>query len=259
MKISIITVCFNAEKTIASTISSVNRQANVDVEHIFIDGQSTDNTCAIIKKFKRYSGPLVCEKDNGVYDAMNKGLKLASGEVIGFLNADDEYFDDNILTEVDNCFSDALVDACYADLIYVDRDNTSKLVRYWRSRDYSDGLFEKGWMPAHPTFFVRRSVYEKLGRFDLDFRRQADFELSMRFLAVNKIKSVYIPRIFVKMRMGGLSNNNLMGIIKGNFEAYKACKKNKLKVNALFIFRKILSRLPQYFSRPVKSEWERIN
>lgn len=191
------------------------------------------------------------EPDHGIYDAMNKGIAKTSGEIIGILNADDFYANDTILDQVANVFSDTTVDACYADLVYVDQKNTNQVKRYWQSKPFRRGLFEKGWMPAHPTFFVRKKIYEQYGGFDLNFPRQADFELTMRFLEVNNIKSVYVPNIWVKMRVGGVSNNSVRGVLEGNIEAYRACRKNRLRVSMLpFIIRKMLSRVPQFFKRP---------
>lgn len=192
----------------------------------------------------------VSEADRGIYDAMNKGITMASGEVIGTLNADDVYADDTVLSQVAEAFADPTVEACYADLVYVGKHNPDKVVRYWKSCRYEAGLYERGWMPAQPTFFVRRRVYEQFGTFDLNFPRQADFELTMRFLAAHQIRSAYIPRIWVKMRMGGISNNSVRGVILGNLEAWRACRKNKLEVGLFFIFTKIMSRVPQFFSRP---------
>ncbi|HAJ80180.1 MAG TPA: glycosyl transferase [Fibrobacteres bacterium] len=247
---SIITVCYNSVSTIEDTLLSVANQKHTNKEHIVIDGASTDATMETVR---RYSSILrsISEPDRGVYDAMNKGIAMATGEIVGTLNADDVYADDSVLAQVAEIFTDPNVDACYADLVYVDQYDSAKIVRYWKSRDYREGLFECGWMPAHPTFFVRRSVYERFGDFDLSFHRQSDFELTLRFLAIHKIKSVYIPKIWVKMRMGGVSNNSISGIIEGNIEAYKACRKNNLDVYMLpFIARKLFSRLPQFFKKP---------
>lgn len=250
MKISIVTVCFNSEATLSDTIGSIANQSYPEKEHIIVDGASQDGTMDIVRSSPsifRY----VSEPDKGVYDAMNKGIEMATGDVVGTLNADDFYYDDTVLSQVAEVFTDPKVEACYADLIYVDKLDTNKIVRYWKSCDYRPGLFERGWMPAHPTFFVRRSVYRKFGGFDLDFRRQADFELTMRFLATHGIVSRYIPSIWVKMRMGGVSNNSILGVIKGNLEAYRACRKNGLDVRMLpFIARKVLSRIPQFFRKP---------
>lgn len=248
MKISIITVCYNSAETIADTIASVASQQYSEHEHIIVDGDSSDGTIDILKNAKSLA-LYVSEPDRGIYDAMNKGLRLASGEVVGLLNADDFYADDTVLNQVAEVFKNPAVDACYADLVYVDQQDTSKIIRYWKSRDFEPGLFQQGWMPAHPTFFVRRGVYERLGGFDLRFPRQADFELTMRFLEVHGIQSLYVPRIWVRMRVGGASNNNIRGVIKGNLEAYRACKLHQLKVGPLFIPRKILSRVPQFFTK----------
>ncbi|SDK12169.1 Glycosyl transferase family 2 [Methylophilus rhizosphaerae] len=249
MKVTIITVCYNSAETISDTISSIASQQYRNKEHIIVDGESKDKTVDIIKyapSVTRY----ISEPDKGIYDAMNKGIKLATGDIIGLLNADDFYADDTVLTQVAETFGDPTVQACYADLVYVDKNDTSRVLRYWKSRPFRAGLFKHGWMPAHPTFFVRREAYEQWGNFNLDFPRQADFELTMRFLEIHRIKSVYIPRIWVKMRIGGASNNSIKGIIKGNLEAYRACKLHNLAVGPFFIVRKVLSRIPQFFSKP---------
>lgn len=249
MKISIITVCFNSASTIEETILSVAAQKYADKEHLVIDGASTDDTVEILRRHSSIAH-WVSEADRGIYDAMNKGVAMASGEIVGTLNADDVYADDTVLSQIAEVFADPAVEACYADLVYVDKHHPDKVVRYWKSCPYKAGLFERGWMPAHPTFFVRRRVYEQFGTFDLNFSRQADFELTMRFLAVHGIKSVYIPRIWVKMRAGGISNNSVRGMIKGNLEAWRACRKNKLDVGPFFMLTKIMSRVPQWFARP---------
>lgn len=249
MKISVITVTYNSAATVEDTIMSVASQSYQDVEYIIVDGGSTDGILEIINRHKSKISKSISERDRGIYDAMNKGISLATGEVIGFLNADDIYADNLVLGKVASVFADSSVDACYADLVYVSRDDLNRVIRYWKSREYRKGLFRKGWMPAHPTFFARRSVYEKYGGFDLDFKFQSDFDLTIRFLEIHGIKSVYIPEIFIKMRMGGATNRNLLNIIKGNLEAYRACKKNGLNVNPFFIAIKILSRIPQFFSR----------
>ena len=250
MKVSVITVVHNCADTIEDAIRSVATQDYPDVEHIIVDGASTDGTLDVIKRHSATVAKSVSEADKGLYDAMNKGIGIAAGEVIGFLNADDVYVNSHVLSRVAEAFRHTSTDACYADLVYVSPGDPKRAVRYWKSRPYEDGLFEKGWMPAHPTFFVRRTIYQQLGGFDLAFKRQADFELTMRFLAVHKIRSVYIPEIWIRMRAGGLSNNSLSGILQGNLEAYRACRKHNLQVTPLFMARKILSRLPQFFARP---------
>jgi glycosyltransferase involved in cell wall biosynthesis len=250
MKVSVITVVRNSANTIEDAIRSVATQDYPDVEHIIVDGASTDGTLDIIKRHTATVTKYISETDKGLYDAMNKGLGMATGEVIGFLNADDVYVHSSVLSRVAEALRRTSTDACYADLVYVSPDDPSRVVRYWKSRPYEEGLFEKGWMPAHPTFFASRAIYERLGGFDLDFKRQADFELTMRFLAVHKIRSVYIPEIWIRMRTGGVSNSSLSGIWQGNLEAYRACKKHNLPVTPLFIAKKVFSRLPQFFARP---------
>jgi glycosyltransferase involved in cell wall biosynthesis len=248
-KISIITVCFNSANTIKDTLTAVANQHYPHKEHIIIDGGSTDNTLEILSKTTDINW--ISEADQGIYDAMNKGILRASGDIIGILNADDIYMHDAILSQVAEVFKDDKIQACYADLIYVDQYDLNKTVRYWKSKPYRHGSFKNGWMPAHPTFFVRRDIYEQYGSFDLNFPRQSDFDLTMRFLEVHQINSVYVPEIWVKMRMGGVSNNSLKGILKGNIEAYHACRKNGLRVNMPgFILRKIFSRVPQFFTKP---------
>lgn len=249
LKISIITVCYNSANTIGDTINSVASQTYSNKEHIIVDGSSKDSTMEIVRSSPSVSR-FLSEPDKGIYDAMNKGIKMATGAVVGILNSDDFYIDDTILTQVAEVFANPEIDACHADLVYVDQQDTNKVVRYWKSRTFVPGLFKRGWMPAHPTFFVRREIYEELGNFDLSFRFQADFELTMRFLEIYRITAMYIPKIFIKMRVGGVSNNSIINIVKGNIEAYKACKKNHLSILPIFNILKIASRIPQFFLRP---------
>ena len=247
-KISVITAVYNNVSTIEDTILSVISQTHPNVEHIIIDGASTDGTMDVIRKHMARIAVIKSEPDHGIYDAMNRGLALATGDIVGFLNGDDVYADPRVLEEIAHTIETQKVDACYGDLVYVDRKDVRKAVRYWESQTYHDGLFEKGWMPAHPTFYAKKRVYEKYGGYDLAYRRQSDFELTMRFLAVHKIKSAYIPRVLVHMRSGGASRE-LMHILEGNIEAYRACRKHSLNVTPFFIARKILSRVPQFFRR----------
>ena len=251
MKISVITVVFNAVETIEDTIKSVIDQDYDDIEHIIIDGGSTDGTLDVVNCYKDHLAKVVSEPDNGIYDAMNKGIELATGEITGNLNADDWYAHSGVLSQVANTFSaDESIDAVYGDIVYVTRKQPHNIVRYWESCSYHDGLFEKGWMPAHPSFFVKREMYSRYGKFDLDLKIQSDFELTMRLIAINRIKTRYLPGVMVKMRMGGVTNNRISNVIKGNLEAYAACRKNGLAVTPLFMVRKVLSRLPQFFRKP---------
>jgi glycosyltransferase involved in cell wall biosynthesis len=247
LKISIITVCYNSEGTITDTINSVASQSYPQVEHIVVDGASKDATMDIVRSSPSITS-YVSEPDGGIYDAMNKGIGMVTGDIVGTLNADDIYADDNVLTEVARVFADPEVDACYADLVYVAQNDTGKIVRYWKSRPFRSGLFKRGWMPAHPTFFVRKKIYENYGGYDLDFKLAADFELTMRFMEIYAINTRYIPNVWVRMRMGGATNKYVWNVIKGNLESYKACRKNGLKVGPLFPLMKVISRVPQFFS-----------
>lgn len=247
-KISVITVVHNNAATIEDTIRSVTAQTHVPVEHIIIDGASTDGTVDIVRRHADRIAIFRSEPDCGMYDAMNKGVALATGDIVGFLNADDVYADSRVLEKIAGVIEERDVDACYGDLVYVDKTDPRKITRYWKSRSFEDGLFENGWMPAHPTFYVRKRVYDRFGGYDLAYRRQSDFELTLRFLAVHRIKSAYIPEVLVRMRSGGASRG-LLHILEGNIESYRACRRHGLKVTPLFIAKKILSRIPQFFQR----------
>ncbi len=224
-------------------------QRGVEVEHVIIDGASTDQTVELIRQNQGANVRLVSEPDQGIYDAMNKGITLAIGDVVGTLNADDFYAADDVLAEVHQVMENPQIDACYADLDYVDAQNSNRIVRAWRSRSFRPGLFRAGWMPAHPTFFVRKQVYAQWGTFDPAFKLAADFELTMRFFEVGKIRARYVPHVWVKMRMGGATNRSLRNVLVGNWESYRACQKNGLRVTPFFMIRKVLSRLPQFLNR----------
>ncbi|WP_417541608.1 glycosyltransferase family 2 protein [Methylophaga thalassica] len=249
MKISIITVCFNAAETIKSTIDSIASQNYQNIEHIIVDGGSTDGTREIISSSDSVS-KYIFESDDGIYDAMNKGIKAASGDIVGILNADDFYANENVLRNVAAAFADPSIDTVYGDLVYVDKENTDMIIRYWKSRPFVPGLFQRGWMPAHPTFFVRKHYFDELGYYNTEYKIQSDFELTMRFLEIYRLTSVYLPSIMIKMRIGGASNNSLRNIIKGNIEAFRACKKNNLNIPFYFNLIKTASRLPQFWRRP---------
>jgi glycosyltransferase involved in cell wall biosynthesis len=207
----------------------VANQTYKNFEHIAIDGKSTDATLAILSAVNTHSFKFISEKDRGIYDAMNKGFSLASGEIIGFINADDFYASADILEKVAHAFESPNVDACYGDLCYVGQHDTSAIVRYWKSSTFQPKSFEEGWCPPHPTFFVRREVYERFGLFNLNYKIAADIELMMRFLEVCKIRSVYIPDVLVKMRMGGTTNRSLINIWRQNKEVLAALKSHDLR------------------------------
>ena len=219
-----------------------------------IDGASTDGTMALLEAQRERLDVLVSEPDGGIYDAMNKGIKLATGDVIGFLNSDDFYVNDNVLSRVAEVFKeDPSLDACYANLIYTDQIDTSRTVRYWRSEDFVLGAFSRGWCPPHPTFFVRHSVYERFGGFDLTYRIASDVELMMRFLEVHKIHVRHVPEVWVKMRAGGTSNKSLGNIWMQNVEILRALQRHGLNASPFRFFgQKLVSRGKQFSSRPTK-------
>ena len=251
MKISIITVTYNCVSVLTDCLNSVASQSHNNIEHVVIDGASTDGTLSLLNSKKDQLSILVSESDDGIYDAMNKGIKIAKGDIIGFLNSDDFYANNEVISKVVSEFKkEPSLDACYADLIYVNQSNTSKIVRNFKSSEFRQGLFSKGWCPPHPTFFVRRSVYERYGNFDLNYRIASDVDLMMRFLEIHKIKSRHIPEVWVKMRMGGTTNKNFKNIWAQNQEVLSSFDKNGLSVNLIiFVIYKIFSRFKQFFTR----------
>lgn len=248
MKISIITAVYNAEKTLADCIQSVLSQS-VDVEHIIIDGVSSDDTSNIIDQYLDLLAAVVSEPDKGIYDAMNKGIMMATGEVVGILNADDFYPSNNVLAKVSAVFSDPNVEACYGDLKYVDSVNVNKTARYWKAGDYNYKKFYSGWIPPHPTFFVRRSIYEKYGAFNLDLGTAADYELMLRLLFKHSINAVYIPDVLVHMRTGGKSNLSLLNRLRANRMDRRAWRVNGLKPYLWTIPLKPLRKISQWIMR----------
>lgn len=251
MKLSVITVAKNSEKTIAATIESVAAQSHAHVEHIVIDGASTDGTKSIIEKNAKRISRWISEPDKGMYDAMNKGLRMASGSAIGFLNADDVYAGPHVLARIAGVLGEAAIDACYGDLVYVDGGDTGRIVRYWQSSRYRHGLFARGWCPPHPTFYVKKTVVDRCGGFDVGYAIGNDVEFMLRLLARYRIRTAHIPEVLVKMRMGGESNRSLSNVILQNIEILKAARRNRVPVNPLsFLFLKMVSRYRQFHSAP---------
>ena len=248
MKISIITVVWNNAKTIKDAINSVLNQSYKDIEYIVIDGASTDGTIAILQSYGDKI-KFISEKDNGLYDAMNKGIRMATGDVVGILNSDDFYASNKILQIVADEFLKGNIDSVYANLEYIDANDPKRVIRYWRSKKYQEGLFRSGWHPAHPTFFVKKEIYEKYGVFDLSFKIAADYELMLRFFEKYKIISSYVDEVFVKMRIGGESNKSIKNIIKANMESYKAWKANGLYINPLVFLLKPFSKIIQFIKK----------
>ena len=246
MKVSIITVCFNSNKTIKDTIESVMSQKYDNIEYIIVDGGSTDGTLETLAKYRDQISKHISEPDTGIYDAMNKGIKLATGDIVGFLNAGDFYAVETAILQIATSFQENDCEIVYADLEYVAENNPGKTVRKWKSQPYQSGLFKKGWHPPHPTFFAKKTVFDKYGAFGLSYNIGADYELMLRFLQKYNIKTEYIPHVLVKMRSGGISNKNLYQIIKANIECYRAWRKNGLKVTPLIMLKKPVSKLVQY-------------
>ncbi len=247
--LSVITVVRNSVSTIRDCIESVKRQS-YPAEHIIIDGASDDGTLEIIQEYKSSVSQFISEPDKGIYDAMNKGIKLASGDIIGILNSDDLYPTSDTLSEVAKVFEKKNIDSCYGDLVYVNPIKTDKTRRYWRSGYFNPRRFYFGWMPPHPTFFVRRSVYEKYGFFNLALGSAADYELMLRFLLKYKISTTYLPHILVKMRNGGESNASLKNRIRANKMDRMAWKINGLKPHTWTLWMKPLRKIGQYFTNP---------
>lgn len=244
--ISIITATYNSAETIRDCLLSI-RQQTVAAEHIVIDGLSTDATASLVKESAGNKTHLVSEADNGIYDAMNKGIILAQGDVVGILNSDDFYPSDDILSTVLDTFKDPSIEACYGDLLYVDGLDTAKVIRNWHSGVFDHRKFYWGWMPPHPTFFVRRSVYQKYGMFNTELGSSADYEIMLRFLVKHKINASYIPKVLVKMRTGGISNASLRNRIEANRMDRKAWEINGLTPYPWTLWMKPVRKIGQWF------------
>jgi len=250
LKISVITVSFNSQNTLRQTIESVLSQNYDNVEFILIDGGSTDWTLDIINNYKDRINFFVSEPDKGIYDAMNKGIIAASGDVIGILNSDDFYTDEAIIKKVSDKFHESTCDAVYGDLLYVKSMDASKIFRYWKSGSFSVKKLRKGWMLPHPTFFVKKSVYEKYGLYNTQFNSASDYDMILRLLYKYKMKVEYIPSILVKMRMGGASNSSIQNRIRANKEDGLAWSKNQLNKPMFVRIKKPLQKIKQFFLKP---------
>ena len=246
MKISVITAVRDGRATIAEAIESVLAQDHPDIELIVIDGGSTDGTLDVVRRYAGRIAHLVSEPDRGIYDALNKGVRLAGGDALGFLHADDRYADARALARVAAALSDPGVDACYGDLLYVRRDDPGRVLRHWRAGPYDPGRLARGWMPPHPTFYARRALYQRLGGFDTGYRIAADYDCMLRFLA-GGAACAYIPEILVHMRAGGASNRSLGAVARKSLEDYQALRRNRVGgLGALLL--KNLSKLPQFLA-----------
>jgi glycosyltransferase len=249
VKISIITVCYNNATTIRDTIASVLSQTEKEIEYIIIDGGSTDGTVEIIKEFAGKLAYWVSEKDGGIYEAMNKGIAKATGDIIGTLNADDFYVSSNVLTLVAQAFMEKKCDVLWGNIYYVSKKNPEIIRRKWISESYASGKFQRGWAPPHTAFFVSHAIYEKYGSFNTKFRIAADYELILRFLEKHKVSSVYVPEFFIKMRLGGESNKTFFHMLRANWETYCAWRENKLRVNIFVLAWKPFSKIIQLFQK----------
>jgi len=244
--VSVVTVVYNNAKTIANCIESVLGQSYKKIEYIIVDGASTDSTLEVVRSYGDRISKVISEPDDGIYDAMNKGIKAATGDVVAILNSDDMYADENVLANVVAEFEKGKEIGCvYGDLDYVDKEDVNKIHREWRSKPYRPGLFRTGWHPAHPSFFVRKEVYDKHGLYLTKLGISADYEMMLRLLEKEQVLSSYIPRVLVKMRTGGHSNASFKQILRGNAEVIKSWKVNKMQTPYSVFFRKPLSKLKQ--------------
>ena len=250
MKISIITVCYNSEKYIRSAIESVLNQTYKDIEYIVVDGNSTDNTMVIVKSYEpEFKGRMrwISEPDKGLYDAMNKGIKMASGDIVGIINSDDFYIENTVIEQVANTFiqhNDNQI--VFGDVLFVHPDNLDKTIRYYRSKNFTLNRFRFGFMPAHPTFFTYKTNFEKIGYYKTNYTIAADFELLLRFMYLNQLKYKYIPLIFMKMRTGGISTKSYKSKIILNKEISRACKDNGIQTNMFNIYSKYFIKIFEF-------------
>ena len=247
VRISIITATYNSAATVSDCLASVAGQT-VHAEHLIVDGASSDGTVDVVQRFGA-SVDLVSEPDGGIYDAMNKGIARAGGDVVGILNSDDFYASDTVLAQVAQAFLDPEVDACYGDLVYVDFKDTDRVVRYWKAGPFHHRKFLWGWMPPHPAFFVRRSVYTRFGGFNLELGSAADYEIMLRFLLKHGLKAAYIPGVLVKMRTGGVSNASMRNRLAANRNDRQAWKVNGLRPYPWTLWAKPLRKLGQWVAK----------
>ncbi|NWF35534.1 glycosyltransferase family 2 protein [Mariprofundus sp. KV] len=248
MKISIITAVYNGAATIGDAIKSVLDQSHPNIELIVIDGASTDGTLAVLESYRDRIDIVISEPDSGIYDALNKGIARASGDVVGFLHADDLYAGNDVLATVAEAFTDPAVDAAYGDLVYVSKSEPDRVIRYWQAGDFRADKLKQGWMPPHPTFYMRREFYERLGGFDTGFRIAADYDCMLRMLGQPGFCCHYIPQLMVRMRVGGESNRSLLNIIRKSREDYDVLKRNGVGGIGALLW-KNFSKLPQFFRR----------
>jgi glycosyltransferase len=248
MKVSIITAVLNSKAHMRDCVASVFAQSYPDIEHIIVDGGSTDGTLDVIRAHDKKIAKWISEPDQGIYDAMNKGISLSSGTLIGILNADDLYAHNRVIETVVASIETHGVDSCYGDLLYVDKEDTDRTIRHWKSCAFEEGLIQKGWMPPHPTFFVKSKIYDKFGSFDTRLKIAADYELMLRFLGTHKISTHYIPEVLIRMRVGGRSNRSIGNLLKKSSEDYLVMKLHHVG-GFVTLLRKNVSKIPQFFKK----------
>jgi glycosyltransferase involved in cell wall biosynthesis len=248
LQISVITAVFNSVGTIADALQSVRNQTWLNVEHIVVDGGSTDGSLDVIEAHRPRLGRIITEPDDGIYDALNKGIGCARGDVVGFMHADDEFASPGVLARVSAAFEDPSVGAVYGDLVYVRKDDQSKVVRYWRAGPYSRDRLCRGWMPPHPTFYVRRELYAQLGLFNPRYRIAGDYESMLRILSHGGFKVAYVPEVLVRMRMGGASNRSIRNMLIKSTEDYAALREHGIGGFGALL-RKNITKLPQFMMR----------
>lgn len=246
MKVSIITATYNSAETLADTLRSLEAQTYSNIEYIIIDGASKDSTLDVIKEYSTKVTRIISEPDKGIYDALNKGIAIATGDIVGFLHSDDLLAYPDAVADIVAQFKSTHCQAVYGDLEYVSKTDTSKVIRLWKSGNYAKRKLQLGWMPPHPTFYMKRDLYGKYGSFDLNFRIAADYDSLLRYLWCNDVSLSYIPKVMTKMRVGGASNRSLSNIIKKTGEDIRAINKNGLFWPTVVLF-KNLSKIPQFF------------
>ena len=256
MKVTLLTVTYNSEKYLEECIHSVINQTYPNIEHIIIDAESTDGTLDIIRQYDKNISHWVSEKDNGMYDAINKGIGMASGSIIGILNSDDKLASVDVISDIVRCFQDHQVDAVYGDLVYVEQMNMQNVLRYWKGVSYKRFRFKYGWMPAHPTFYVRSSLIADLGGYESHYYTAADYEFMARYLYRFRINARYLPKLIVKMRAGGQSNKNIAIRLRANRRDYLAMKKNKIPFPFVVSILKPIIKLHQYYYTLFRKEIE---
>jgi glycosyltransferase len=249
LKVTIITATYNSGKTIGDTLAAIAAQDYPNIEHLIIDGQSTDNTLNIVADYPHVA-KVISEKDQGIYDAMNKGINLATGDIIGLLNSDDFYVSTDVVSKVVERMQAEKTSSLYGDLVYVHPNQTQKILRTWIAGKFRKVKFMYGWMPPHPTFFVRREIYARLGQFTIKLKSAADYELMLRFLFKENISVSYLPQVMVKMRAGGMSNASIQNRIHANREDREAWRVNSLKPYFFTLWLKPLRKLFQFVQKP---------